>query len=463
MLDYNVKIGLIPLRRDCSPRAGAFNWEIAEERGREIVRYIKENFTTNKVTFTDLEGVIPVETFYAESDVEKVASHMREEKVDSILLINANFGCEEAAAMLAQELDLPVLLWAPMDDRFDSDGMRYTDSQCGLFGISRQLQRYNITFSFLNSCRVNSDTFAKGLDRFIRVTCMVKNFRGMRVGQVGLRPKIFCSVIFNEGELMQRFGLHIIPINNAIIAEKFKKIIEERDLELIAGEIEFLERYDVDDFTKPFLKHIYAFVLLFEELFEEYKLDVISSECWTSMEKMCGVLPCCSYGFLLDQGYLVSCESDLHGAITMALLSCAALGESPPFFGEFTTRHPTDKNVELLWHCGPFPYSLHRADRKPIVFLQRQWFEVKEGKYTVARFDQEDGNYMFLNGICESAQGPFTNGTYLWARFNDLDRWERRLIEGPYIHHVTEIEGDYTEEIREFCKYFSNLKPDSML
>ena len=34
MLNYNVKIGLVPLRRDCTPRPGAFNWEIAEERGR---------------------------------------------------------------------------------------------------------------------------------------------------------------------------------------------------------------------------------------------------------------------------------------------------------------------------------------------------------------------------------------------------------------------------------------------
>ena len=462
MLDYKVKIGLIPLRRDCSPRPGAFNWEIAEERGREIVRYIEEHYATDRVSFADLKGVIDVETFYAECDVDKVAEHMRAEKADAILLINANFGCEEAATMLAKELNLPVLLWAPMDDRFDEDGMRYTDSQCGLFGISRQMQRYNVPFTFLNSCRVNSEAFAKGLDRFARVTCMVKNFRGMRVGQVGMRPQIFCSVIFNEGELMQRFGLHVIPINNAVVEEKFKKILAERDDELAAGEREFLERYDVDDFTKPLLKRIYAFVLLYKELFAEYKLDAISSECWTSMEKICGVLPCSAYGFLLDQGYLVSCESDMHGAITMALLSCAAMGEHPPFFGEFTTRHPEDKDVELLWHCGPFPYSLHKPGKKPVEYIQRQWFEVKEGRYTVARFDQEDGDYMILNGTCQSAEGPFTNGTYLWARFDDLDKWERRLIEGPYIHHVAEIEGDYTEEIREFCKYFPNLTPDCM-
>lgn len=462
MLNYNVKIGLVPMRRDCTPRPGAFNWEIAEARGREIVAYIEEHYATENVTFADLKGVIPVETFYAESDVEKVAAHMRAEKVDALLMINANFGCEEAAALLAQEMNVPVMLWAPLDERFDADGMRYTDSQCGIFGISRQMQRYNIPFTFLNSCRVSEQKFAEGLDRFARVTCMVKNFRGMRVGQVGMRPKIFCSVIFNEGELMQRFGLHIVPINNALVAKKFNKILQERDAELVEGEKLFLERYDVDDFTKPLLKRIYAFVLLFKELFEEYNLDAISSECWTSMEMACGVLPCSAYGFLLDEGYLVSCESDMHAAITMALLSCASFGKNPPFMGEFTVRHPQDENVELLWHCGPFPYSLHREGKKPVEYIQRQWFEAKHSKYTVARFDQDDGKYMILNGTCESADGPFTNGTYVWGRFNDLNKWERRLIEGPYIHHMVEIEGDYTKEIEEFCKFVPHLKPDSM-
>ena len=38
MLDYKVRIGLVPLRRDCTPRPGIFNWEFAEERGRKAVK-----------------------------------------------------------------------------------------------------------------------------------------------------------------------------------------------------------------------------------------------------------------------------------------------------------------------------------------------------------------------------------------------------------------------------------------
>ena len=145
-----------------------------------------------------------------------------------------------------------------------------------------------------------------------------------------------------------------------------------------------------------------------------------------------------------------------------ALLSCAALGKNPPFFGEFTVRHPEDKNVELLWHCGPFAYSLKKPGTVAREENQRQWFQVKDGKFTICRFDQDDGHYQLLNGTLESADGPYTFGTYLWARFNNLTKWERKLIDGPYIHHMAEVEGDYTWELREFCRLIPHLDSDTV-
>ena len=46
MLNYHVKIGLAPMRRDVTPRPGIFNWEKAEERGHRIVAYIEEHFAS---------------------------------------------------------------------------------------------------------------------------------------------------------------------------------------------------------------------------------------------------------------------------------------------------------------------------------------------------------------------------------------------------------------------------------
>ena len=176
-----------------------------------------------------------------------------------------------------------------------------------------------------------------------------------------------------------------------------------------------------------------------------------------------GLAPCAAYGLLGDLGYMVSCESDVHCAMTMALLKSATFGKGKPLFGEFTVRHPENKNAELLWHCGPFPLSEKDPDSKARLVNQREWFRGRNGTYTVARIDQEDGNYMILPLLCNTTKGPETHGTYIWGEFDNLQAVEDRLIDGPYIHHFVEVLGDYTEEIKEFCKYFPNLKVDGSI
>lgn len=462
MIEYKVRIGLVPLRRDCTPRPGLFNWEYAEKRGRETVAYIKEHYATDSIEFVDLKGVIDVETLWSQNDVDKVVEHFRANRVDSIVLIPANFGNEEAAGELAKKMGKPVLLWGPQDDTFYEDGGRHTDTQCGLFAMSRQLMRMNVKFTYIENCPVDSEIFSKGLESFARVTCAVKAFTGLRIGQVGLRPKPFCSVIFNEGQLMEDFDIHIIPINLAVIQEKFNKILETRQEELAAGAEKICAMYTIDEDTRPNLEKMWAFVLMYQELFEEYKLDAISAECWTAMQLLVGAMPCTSYGILADMDYVISCESDMHAAMTQVMLKALTFGKKKPFLGEFTTRHPQDRNIELLWHCGPFAHSLHRKDEPCYCKNMREWFQVQEGHYTVARIDQDHGKYSIVVGECDSAEGPYTFGTYMWAKFANLPAWERKLIEGPYIHHVSEVEGSFTEEIREVCKYIPALHMDAV-
>ena len=393
-----------------------------------------------------------------------MVERMKREGVDAVFIVNCNFGNEEAAADIAKAMGKPVLLWAPLDDEYYVDGMRPTDSQCGLFGVSRQMQRFHIPFSHLPCCRVESDEFKDGFLSFVRVACMVKNFTGLRIGQIGLRPAPFYSVIWNEGELMEKFGLKIIPINFALIEQRMKATLDERPAEMKEIADGIRKNYRMDDLTPKYVDTMAAYAVTLKRLYTEFDLDAISAECWTATPVMFdGFAPCTVYSILNDMGYLVSCESDMHCLLTMILLKSATLGEGKPLFGEFTVRHPEDRNAELLWHCGPFPLS-QKAESGvgPTARLvnQRSWFRAKDGVYTVARLDQESGRYVILPLVGKTTEGPATHGTYLWVKFDDLQKIEDRIIDGPYIHHFTEIAGDYTREIREFCKYFPNLETD---
>ncbi len=466
MLDYKVKIGLVAMRRNTTdrPRGTFLTWYSAEQRGKKTVDYIEKNFANENVEFVDNKGIGIEDLVFDDASAAEVIERFKCEKVDAVMIINCNFGNEEAAADIAKALGKPVLIWAPLDDEYYVDGMRPTDSQCGLFGMSRQMQRYNIPFSHINCCRVEDEEFKNGLESFIRVACMVKNFKGLRIGQVGYRPTPFFSVIWNEGELMEKFGIKIVSINFAIIEQKMKAAPELYADEIAEYEQYFLANYKLDDLTPQYIKPMATMAAMYKHLFEEYNLDVLSAECWTATPIMFGGLaPCAVYALLNDMGYMVSCESDIHAALTMVLLKSATLGKGVPLFGEFTVRHPENKNAELLWHCGPFPISQKAEGTEARLVNQRVWERGKDGEYTVCRIDQESGNYMMLAELCHTTKGPETHGSYIWGEFDNLNAVEDRLLDGPYIHHFIEMEGNYKRELSEFCKYFPNLKMDKSL
>ncbi|MBE7053137.1 MAG: fucose isomerase [Ruminococcaceae bacterium] len=463
MLDYRVKIGLIPDIRDLgdfATRKGIFEPAKGVENKNKVVKYIKENFTDDLTEFCDLEWLNELGVLYKTTDAGKVCEYLKKEKVDAIFIINCNFGNEEVCGRVAKEMNLPVLLWGPQDMVFEEDGLRYTDAQCGLFAISKQLRRYDIPFSYIENSPVESDVFKDGLNRFLSVVTMVKNFKKLNVVQVGTRLTPFKSVMYNELELMQKFGINLNNVNMAQFEDKFAKVLVSKSGEIINDLVKLKQTYDTANLDDETLKKMLAFVYAYIEVFSELDADVLSSECWTSMPLAFGANPCLAMSILYDMGYIVTCESDIHGAITNALLMCAARGKKAPTFGEFTVRHPQNKNAELLWHCGPFPMSVKDENSKPKLYNTKPSFKAKDGNYTIARFQGDNGKYTLLGGEFETVEGPHTFGTYMWAQFKDLSKVEKKLINGPYIHHMSEVYGQYKDVLEEFCKFIPELEFD---
>ena len=465
MLDYKLKIGLVPERRwlaDAATRRGIFQPSKAVDNKNEIVKYIKDNFSDENTEFVDLEFLNDEGLLIETSECPKVKAEFDKQGVDTIFIINCNFGNEEAAGQIAKMMNLPTLLWGPRDTVFEEDGTRYTDCQCGLFAISKQLRRLNVPFSYIENCRVTDDIFTDGLNKFLSVACMVKNFKNLKVTQIGTRLNPFKSVMSNELEITEKFGINISTMNMAVMTEKLNRLLKDKSSELDKDLADLKSKYDVDGLDDELLKKMLTFVYAYIEAFEDTDADVMLSECWTCMPQAFGANPCLAMSILYDMGYIVTCESDLHGAVSQALLICAARGKQKPLFGEFTVRNPINRNSELLWHCGPFPYSIKKEGVKAKLYNTKPSFRAKDGDYTIARFQGDRGKYTLLGGNFKTTDGPHTFGTYLWAEFEDLSHLEKKLINGPYIHHMSEIYGTYADVLEEFCKYIPELEYDDI-
>ena len=338
-----------------------------------------------------------------------------------------------------------------------------------MFATGKVLRRHNVPFTYLTNSWLGSEDFKCGMRKFIRVASVVKALKNLNILQISTRPEPFCSVICNENELLERFNVHLYPITLNDLMIRMREV-EEKGTQDFKATAEFIRSVDKTGNEKGILK-VAALKAAMKELALQYNCRAVAIQCWTSLQDMADIMSCHANALLTDDGIPTVCETDIHGAITAIIMQAVTMGESVPFFADVTVRHPENDNAELLWHCGNFPYSLAKDKSKVRIGESRYHndtygigeFELREGNLTIARFDGDHGEYSLLIGEARTTEGPKNVGSYVWIEVDDWAKWEHRLVEGPYIHHVSGIYGSYGEILHEACKYIPALKPDSLL
>ncbi len=448
-----IRIGFAPTRRSIFSAPDAIKYaNLTRDRLKELgIDYID-------ITDINSEGLL-----YDDEDRKKIAEKFKKEKIDGLFLPHGNFGTEYECARLAKELNVPVLLWGPRDERPEPNGMRLRDTQCGLFATGKVLRRFRVPFTYMTNCRLTDPEFERGLKDFLRVCNVVKKFRNLRILQIGPRPFDFWSTMCNEGELLERFNIQLAPVPIPELTEELNRIKAE-DQEAVQEVIAYAKANMNCEIKDDLLENVAALKIAMKNLAHKYGCSAIAIQCWNALQGEIGIMPCAANALLNEEGLPVVCETDIHGAITQILAEAATLNEKRAMFADWTVRHPDNENGELLQHCGPWPISV--ANEKPTICVPVAFqhngaisAEAKHGDLTLIRFDGDNGEYSLLLGHAKGIDGPFTKGTYLWVEVENLKRLEAKLVEGPYIHHCVAIHADIVPILYEACKYLG-IQPD---
>ena len=482
--DNKVVLGYVPIKRDSFPLSTSVP---VRDAVRERVEAILSNIID--VELVTIDDIVDNGMLCDTRDVAKVVDYFTAKKVDAVFFPHCNFGQEEVVAKVAFGLKKPVLLWGPRDPDpetsggAESVGPRAWDTQCGLFATARALSRWGVPFTYIENCWVDSPLLESGIDNFIRVAAVVKAFRGMRVAQFGMRPRQFHSVTINESELLSKFDIEIVPVwldEATNMVEKLRKgipaspsgsemrkpsesegtgIADER-IKTIMDELR--DSLDIENVTDEVLEKIAVLQIAFMDLCKVNLCTAMALDCWAYTNNNFNVAACFILGDLFDRNLPAACETDIHAAIAARMLQAASRGQTAPFIADVTIRHPHNDNAELLWHCGPFAKSLKKEGVSGRIVEGRGTYELKGGPITVVRFDQDDnGNYMLFADEGVGVDGPRTGGNYVWLETKDWPKWEKKLIYGPYIHHITGAHGNYAAVLKESCKYLG-LTHDSV-
>lgn len=448
-----IKLGFAPTRRSIFSAPDALKYRnLTADRLREL-----------GVDFVDITDVNDEGLLFDDTDMQKIAEKFKAERIDGLFLPHCNFGTEYVCARLAKELNVPVLLWGPLDERPEPNGVRLRDTQCGLFATGKVLRRFQVPFTYMTNCRLNDPVFERGLRDFMAVCNVVKTFRHTRILQISTRPFDFWTTMCNEGELLERFNIQLSPIPMPELTQEMRLARQQtpNEVEQVLGYIR--ENMEVR-IAEEALENVAALKVAMKHLVKKYGCNAVAIQCWNALQQEIGIMPCAANALMNDEGIPVVCETDIHGAITALLVEAAGMGETRSFFADWTVRHPDIENGELLQHCGPWPVSV--AQQKPVLGYPLAFkhpgsltAEAKHGELTLCRFDGDNGKYSMLLGNAKGVDGPNCMGTYLWIEVENIKRLEEKIVCGPYIHHCVGIHKNVVPVLYEACKYI-HVKPD---
>ena len=169
----HIKIGYAPTRRSIFRAPDAIKYRgIIADKLKEL-----------GVDFVDITDINSEGLLYDDDDRIKIAEKFKAEKVDGLFLPHANFGTEFECARLAKDLGVPVLLWGPLDERPEPDGVRLRDTQCGLFATGKVLRRFRVPFTYMTNSvfyRFPQDPSSSGLRCATRASCWRNSISSLR-------------------------------------------------------------------------------------------------------------------------------------------------------------------------------------------------------------------------------------------------------------------------------------------
>ena len=327
MYKQKITLGIVPTKR------AMLSLEVATAQKNEFMAAIRA-MKPEVYEFVDIDDICENGIAFKPQDTAAVIAKFKEAKIDAMFVPFCDFGEEQVAAAIAGAFCVPTLVWGPRDTAPNTNEKRGRDTQCGMFAATKVMRRFGVTFSYITNCPTDSDKFRNGFMTFLRAAAVVKALNGLRIAKIGARPSSFMSVMTNEAALIKKFGMVTVPIAPHAIASLAQKIVDENGEDFKAYFADLTSRIDFSAMPEDKAKIVAGIKMATQQLMEQNGCTVGAMECWSAFNGLVGAPPCMTLGELADEGLPIACETDVNGAITLAVLRAASLYEKSLFFAD---------------------------------------------------------------------------------------------------------------------------------
>jgi L-fucose isomerase-like protein len=347
------KIGIVAVSRDCFPV------ELSTRRRAEVAAACKRKGIQIEEISVTVEN---------EKDAMQALMEIREKQIGGLVVYLGNFGPEIPETLLAQKFNGPVMFAAAAEESRNNLIGGRGDAYCGLLNASYNIALRKIKPYIPESPVGTADEIADEVKKFGDIARVLLGIKNLKIFSFGPRPYDFvaCNApikpLFDLGvEVMENSELDLLASFNAHAKDsRIPDVLNDMKNELKSGN------------THPgILEKLAQYELTLLDWYDQNKgacsYAVFANKCWPAFQTQFGFVPCYVNSRLAARGMPVACETDIYGALSEYIITCAT--QKPATLLDINNTVPKDmaesskeligayKPIDLFmgFHCGNTP------------------------------------------------------------------------------------------------------------
>lgn len=379
--------------------------------------------------------------------VREAAEKLNSTDADVLMICIATWSEDHHLLDLLSYVDMPLILRAY--PAFD------TGSLCCAHQIGAVFRDIGKTCEFVYG-NADDTACAKEVKNLITAYALKNCMSKVRVGAIGGRVKGMTEIAYDEFAIKQKLGARVVNLDEKEMTAKVAEITDAEAEKLLEAKKDVLSPCKVTATKESMIESIKYYAAL-KALADEYELEALSVKCYTTyMGKIC-----LGYSLLAEEGIVGSCEGDVTNALTMKMMYELS---GKPVNNTDLLYLDEAANTILFAHCGSSGFSIAEGeiDLAPVRLAETgvcTKFLVKPGKVTAVNIcgHGDDLRLSIMVGDAIACGMEFPGNPVKIKFEKSVSQMNREIMENGIGHHWMVAYGDFTEELKCFCK-INNVK-----
>lgn len=429
-------------------RIGMMTLSLRRER-TDLAERFGEN-ATRALRAAGCEVTGPKRLLFETAECIGEAKNLEESHADCILLLLGTWVFAPTVVDTLRAVHLPVGVWCE-----DNPGS-FSLTAGGI--VHGSLDELGLRHRFFYGSPA-SDELIADVVAFADGAACSRALESERLAVIGGRVMGMYTTMADLIQVKSLFGVEIEHVDSVRVyreAEAVESNAVEKCREQLSG------RFGGVHTAAPALDRSMRLYLALKSLLEAEGYDMVAVKCQEEMINGYASF-CLANSLLNNEGYTVSCESDINGALSMKLLQTLSGGVA--LFGD-VNHLDFDGNYLRIVNCGSMPTVMARSERDVLLENQYEYMgeaggattvlSVRSSAVTLARLYRLKGKYCLVAVEGSTEELPkerFKEAREFWPHaMVKLDCDARALVENIRSNHMHLCFGSHRRALWEFCK-----------